>query len=154
MFVKHIIKTLHVSVTIVLLSSGGCLSCLVLLLPSLLACVVYLVCGCNVCNIIFALEWFHDFIYQEMKHLTEMVWTYLCVCVRAWCTCLWDVWSWTHNQTSHSTSSTSGTHTHRQHYSHIPNERRKQAEKVVTALSTKDYPLKMVKQLWSKHVGF
>ena len=40
-----------------------------------------------------------------------------------------------------------GTHTHRQHYSHIPNKRGKHAEKVVTALSTKDDPLKMVKQL-------
>jgi len=42
-------------------------------------------------------------------------------------------------------TSTSGTHTHRQHYSHIPNKRGQQAEKVVTALSTKDDPLKMVK---------
>jgi hypothetical protein len=48
MFVKHIIKTLHISVTIVWPSSGGRLSCLVLLLLSLLVCVVYLVCGCNV----------------------------------------------------------------------------------------------------------
>jgi len=32
-------------------------------------------------------------------------------------------------------------------YSHIPNKRRKQAEKVVIALSTKNDPLKMVKQL-------
>jgi len=31
-------------------------------------------------------------------------------------------------------------HTHRQHYSHIPNKRHKQAEKVVTALSTKRRP--------------
>ena len=45
-------------------------------------------------------------------------------------------------------------HTHRQHYSHIQNKRRKQAEKVVIALSTKDDPLKMAKQLWPKHVGF
>ena len=45
------------------------------------------------------------------------------------------------------------THTYR-HYSHILNKRSKQAEKVVTALSTKDDPLKMVKQLWPKHVGF
>jgi len=42
MFVKHIIKTLHVSVTIVWPSSGGRLSCLVLLLPPLLVCVVKL----------------------------------------------------------------------------------------------------------------
>jgi len=42
MFLKHNIKTLHVSVTIVWLSSGGRLSCLVLLLPSLLVCVVKL----------------------------------------------------------------------------------------------------------------
>jgi len=37
-----------------------------------------------VCSIIFALEWFHDFIYQDMnkmKHMMEKVWTYLCVCV-------------------------------------------------------------------------
>ena len=32
-------------------------------------------------------------------------------------------------------TSTSGTHTHRQHYSHIPNKRGKQADKEVTALS-------------------
>jgi len=38
-------------------------------------------------------------------------------------------------------------HIHRQQYSHIPNKRRKQVEKVVTALSTKDDPLKIVKQL-------
>jgi hypothetical protein len=44
-------------------------------------------------------------------------------------------------------TSTSGTHKHRQHYSHMPNKRGKQAEKVITALSTKDDPLKMVKQL-------
>jgi len=48
MFVKHIIKNLHVSVAIVWPSSGVRLSCLVLLLPSLLVCVVYLVCGFNV----------------------------------------------------------------------------------------------------------
>ena len=47
MFVKHIIKTLHISVTIVGPSSGGRLWCLVLLLPSLLVCVIYLVDGCN-----------------------------------------------------------------------------------------------------------
>ena len=46
MFVKHIIKTLHVSVTIVSPSSGGRLSCLVLLLPSLLVCVVKLFIWC------------------------------------------------------------------------------------------------------------
>ena len=55
MFVKHIIKTLHVSVTIVSPSSGGRLSCTVLLLPSLLVCVVKLfiwyvaVCFLGVC---------------------------------------------------------------------------------------------------------
>jgi hypothetical protein len=42
MFVKHIIKTLHVSITIVWPSSGGRLSCLVLLLPPLFVCVVKL----------------------------------------------------------------------------------------------------------------
>jgi len=83
MFVKHIIQTLNDSVTIICPSLGVRLSCLVLLLPSLLVCVVV--------------------------------------------------------------TSTSGTHTHRQHYSHIPNKWCKQAEKVVTALSTKDDPLKMVK---------
>ena len=41
-FVKHIIKTLHVSVTIVWPSSGGRLSCIVLSLPSLLICIVKL----------------------------------------------------------------------------------------------------------------
>jgi hypothetical protein len=42
MFVNTSIKTLRVSVTIVWPSSGGRLSCLVLLLPSLLVCVVKL----------------------------------------------------------------------------------------------------------------
>jgi hypothetical protein len=42
MFVKHIIKTLHVPFTIVLPFSGGRLSCLVLLLSSLLVFVVKL----------------------------------------------------------------------------------------------------------------
>jgi len=83
MFVKHIIKTLHISVTITLPSSGGRLSCLVLLLHSLFVCVIYLVCGCN------------D--------------VYVRVCLMYF------------------------------------SQRRKQAEEVVTALSTKDDPLKMVK---------
>ena len=69
--------------------------CLVLLLPSLLVCVTYLVCGCNV--------------------------VYVCACLM--------YLSVVHQ---------AHTHTHRQHYSHIPNKRRKQAEKVVTALSMKD----------------
>jgi hypothetical protein len=51
------------------------------------------------------------------------------------------------SQTNIPQTSTAGTHTHRQHYSHIPYKRGKQAEKVVTELSTKDDPLKMVKQL-------
>jgi hypothetical protein len=48
-----------------------------------------------ICNIMFALHWFHDFIYQDMKevkHMTEKGMD-LPVCVRAWCTCLWDVCS-------------------------------------------------------------
>jgi hypothetical protein len=69
MFVKHIIKTLHVSVTIVWPSSGARLSCLVLLLHSVFVCVVkffiWYVAVCCQC---------------------------MCACVRAWCTCLWDVW--------------------------------------------------------------
>jgi hypothetical protein len=50
-----------------------------------------------------------------------------------------------HNQTSHRQVHP-GTHTQTS-YSHIPNKQRKQAEKVVIALSMKDDPLKMVKQL-------
>jgi len=78
MFVKHIIKTLHVSVTIVWPSSGGRLSCLVLLLPSLLVCVVKL-----------------------------FIW-YVAVCCL--CVCMPDVLVYVIPQTS-----TSSTHTHRQH---------------------------------------
>jgi hypothetical protein len=53
-------------------------------------------------------------------------------------------------------TSTSGTHTHRQHTAtyRINNWTKQTSRDVVTALSTKDGPLKMVKQLWPKHVGF
>jgi hypothetical protein len=88
MFVKHIIKTLHVSVTIVWPSSVDRLSCLVLLLPSVFVCVVKL------------------FIWYVVVMLS--------MCVRAWYTDLWDVWLWG-SQPSIPQSSTSGTHTHRQH---------------------------------------
>jgi len=88
MFVKLIIKTLHVSVTIVWPSSGGRLSCLVLLLPSMLVCVVKLfICVCGFM---------------------------LSMCVRAWCTCT-DVGCLVVNSQPNITqTSTSGTHTHRQ----------------------------------------
>jgi hypothetical protein len=60
MFVKHITKTLHVSVTIVWPSSGGRLSCLVLLLLLRL--------------------------FASSSCLFDM-WLYVVyVCVRAWCT--------------------------------------------------------------------
>jgi len=52
-------------------------------------------------------------------------------------------------------TSTSGTHTHRQHTAtyQINNLTRQPSREVITALSTEDGPLKMVKQLWPKHVG-
>jgi len=88
MFVKHIIKTLHVSVTIVWPSSGVRLLCLVLLLLLCLFASSSCLFGMwlyVVCNIIFALEWFHDFIYQGMKKWS--IWrkgygfTYVCACL-------------------------------------------------------------------------
>jgi len=50
----------------------------------------------------------------------------------------------------------SGTHTHRQHTAtyQINNLTTQTSREVVTALSMKDGPLKMVKQLWPKHVRF
>jgi len=53
-------------------------------------------------------------------------------------------------------TSTSGTHTHRQYTAtyQINNLTTQTSRKVVTALSTKDGTLKMVKQLWPKHVEF
>jgi hypothetical protein len=87
-FVKHIIKTIHVSVTIVWPSSGGRLSCLVLLIFLCLFASSSCLFGMwlyVVCNIMFALEWFHDFIYQDMKKLKHMtkrgIDLHMCVCV-------------------------------------------------------------------------
>ena len=132
MSVKHIIKTLHVSVTIVWPSSGGRLSCLVLLL---------LLCLFASSSCLFG------------------TWLYVVyVCVRAWCTCLWDVWLWTVQfTTKHPTDKyIRHAHTHRQHTStyQINNLTTQTSREVVTALSKKDDPLKMVKQLCPKHVGF
>ena len=134
MFVKHIIKTLHVSVTAVWPSSGGRSSCLVLLLLCLFAswsCLfgmwLYVVC-----NVMFALEWFHDFIYQDMKkmkHVTEKGMD-LPMCVHAWCTCLWDVWLWT---VSYSILYIILQAT----YSHIPNKQLDDANKQRSSNSTK-----------------
>jgi hypothetical protein len=82
------VKTLHVTVTIVWPSSGDRLSCLV---PLILLLRLFASSSCwigmwlyVVCNVMIALEWFHDFIYQDMKemnHMTEKGWTYLRVCV-------------------------------------------------------------------------
>ena len=62
------------------------------------------------------------------------------------CTCLWDVWLF-HSQTSHRQVHQARTHIDDITATYQINEA-KQAEKVVKALSTKDDPLKMVKQLW------
>jgi len=88
-FVKRTIKTLHVSVTIGWPPSGGRLSCLVLLLLLCLFASSSCLFGMwlyVVCSIIFALQWFHDFIYQDMKkvkHMTEKGCglTYVCACL-------------------------------------------------------------------------
>jgi hypothetical protein len=88
MFVKHI-KTLHVSATTVWPSSGGRPSCLVLLLPSLLVCIVklfiwYVAVCClhyNVC--IRMIPWFYLPRYEESEAYDGKGYglTYVCVCV-------------------------------------------------------------------------
>jgi len=88
MSVKHIIKTLHVSVTIVWPSSGGRLSCLVLLLPSLLVWVVKL------------------FIWYVAV---------CCLCVRVPDVLVCGMFGFLVSQPNIPQTSTSGTHTHRQH---------------------------------------
>jgi len=103
MFVKHIIKTLNVSVTIVWPSSGGCLLCLVLLLPSLLVCVVKLfiwyVAVCCLCVCV------PDVLVSAC--LCRQVVYLVCGCMLSMCLCVPDVLVCQTN--------TSGTHTHRQH---------------------------------------
>ena len=98
MFVKHIIKTLHVSVTIVWPSSGGRLSCLVLLLPFLLICVVklfvwYMAVRCLCVCVPYVLVC--EMSGCELFTVYLVCGCMLSMCVRVWCTCLWDVWLWT-----------------------------------------------------------
>jgi hypothetical protein len=89
MFVIHIIKTLHVSVKIVWPSSVDRLLFLVLLLLLCLFASSSCLFGMwlyVVCNIIFALEWFHDFIYTryEESEAYDGKWcrlTYVCACL-------------------------------------------------------------------------
>ena len=50
-------------------------------------------------------------------------------------------------------TSTSGTHTHRHTATYQINNLTQTSRKAVTALSTENVPLKMVKQEWPKHVG-
>ena len=100
MFVKHIIKTLHVSVTIVWPSSGGRLSCLVLLLPFLLICVVklfvwYMAVRCLCVCVPYVLVC--EMSGCELFTVYLVCGCMLSMCVRVWCTCLWDVWLWTVN---------------------------------------------------------
>jgi len=80
---------------------------------------------------------------------------YVCVCVCVWFTCLWEVW-FRIPQPNFPQTSTSGTHTHGQHTAayQTNNLTTQTSTEVVTALSTEDGPLKMVKQLWSKLIGF
>jgi hypothetical protein len=115
MFVKHITKTLQVSVTIVWPSSGGRLSCLVLLL---------LLC-----------------LFASSSCLFGM-WLYVvCVraCVRAWCTCLWDVWLFTTKHPTDKYIRHARTHTHTQTtYNHIPNKQLDDANKQRSSNSTKN----------------
>jgi len=92
MFVKHIIKTPtcfgHNCLTI-FRGPSFVLSAVTAFSTCLRRQVVYLVCRCM-----------------------------LSMRVRAWCTCLWDVWLWTvvnSSQPNIPQTSTSGTHTHRQH---------------------------------------
>jgi len=155
MFVKHIIKTLHVSDTIVWPSSGGRLSCLVLLLPSLLVCVVklfiwYVAVCCQQYNVcIRMIPWFFFPRYEEKWSIWRKGYglTYLCVCL------MYLSVGFAH--TSHRQVHQARTHIDNiQPHTKWTTWRRKQAEKVVTALSTKDDLMKMVKQLWPKHVGF
>jgi len=142
MFVKHIIKNLHASVTIVWPSSGGRLSCLVLLLPSLLVCVVKL-----------------------------FIW-YVAVCCLCVCVCVPDVLVCgmfgcklsliachairDSSQPNIPQTSTSGTHTHIQHTAtyKINNLTTQTSRGGSNSTKHERQPLKMVKQLWPKHVGF
>jgi hypothetical protein len=76
--------------------------------------------------------------------MTERVWTYLCVCVPDVLVCRMFGCEPNIPQTR-----TSGTHTHRQRTAtyQINNLTTQKSREVVTALSTEDDPLKMVKQL-------
>ena len=129
MFVKHIIKTLHVSVTIVWPSSGGRLSCLVLLLH---------LCLFASSSCLFGMWLYVVYVCACLLYLSVG-----CLVVNS-------------SQPNISYTSTSGTHTHRQHTPpyQINNLTMQTSRDVVTALSTKDGPLKMVKLLWPKYVGF
>ena len=90
MFVKHIIENLHVSVTLVWPSSGGRLSCLMLLLHPLLVCVVQL------------------FIWYVAVCC-------LCVCVPDVHVCGMFACELNSSQPNIPQTNTSGKHTHRQH---------------------------------------
>ena len=157
MFVKHIIKTLHVSVTIVWPSSGGRLSRLVLLLLLCLfasssclfgmwlyvvyvsACLMYLSVGCLV---VFTTKLFGMWLYVVYVSACLMYLSVGCLVVFT---------------TKHPTDKyIRHAHTHIQHTAtyQINNLSTQISRAVVTALSTKDGPLKMVKQLWPKRVGF
>jgi len=126
MFVKHIIKTLHVSVTIVWPSSGGRLSCSVPLL---------LLCLFASSNCLFGVCLYVVYVCACLMYLSLG-----CLVVKP----------------NIPQTNTSGMHTHRQHTDtyQINNLTTQTSREVITALSTKDGPLKMVKQLWPKHVGF
>ena len=127
-FVKHIIKTLHISVTIVLPSSGGRLPCLVLLL---------LLCFFASSSCLFGLC-----LYV----------VYVCACLM----CLSVGRLFVVSQPNIPQTSTSGTHTPRQHTAtyQINKLTTHTSRELVTALSKEDGLLKVVKQLWPKHVGF
>jgi len=105
MFVKHIIKSLHVSVTLVWPSSGGRLSCLVLLLflclfvssSCLFGMWLYVVYVCA-CLMYLSVGWLvvHNFSACLCRQVVYLVCgCMLSMCVRAWYTCLWDVWWFT-----------------------------------------------------------
>jgi len=146
-FVKHIIKTAtyfgHCCLTIFRVP----FSVLSAVTISLHVCVVKLFIWYvavyylqyNVC--IRTIPWF---LYQDMRSEAyegkEYRLTYVCEWLMYLCV-----------QTS-----TSGTHTHRQHTAtyQINNLMTQTSREAVTALSTENGPLKMVKQAWPKHVGF
>ena len=104
------------------------------------ACLMYLFVGCLVVN-----ETSHRQVHQARTHIDNITATYQINNL----TRQTSREGSNHNQTSHRQVHQAHTHTHRQHtvVYQINNLTTQTSREIVTALSTKDDPLKMVKQL-------